>query len=114
MHLFFVLLTVAVTSYFKLPPPLPIKDCNLKLRTKITLLSLLVLLREHFMVARNKAKTASETEVSMSCELTYLVSVRQQTPHSFPSLWSHRDESGIVSYQPPHIPGTHTLLAQCQ
>lgn len=48
MHLFFVLLTVAVISYFKLLAPLPIKDCNLELRTKITLLPLLALLRERF------------------------------------------------------------------
>lgn len=61
------------------------------------------------MVARKKAKTASETELSMSCKLTYLVSARQQMSHSFPILGSHRDESGnsLLSATPhPRYPHT--------
>lgn len=62
------------------------------------------------MIARNKAKIASETELSMSCELTYLVSARQRMPHSFPSLGSHRDESGnSLLSATPHPRYSHTF-----
>lgn len=94
MHLFFELLTVAVTSCCKLLPPLPRKDWNLELRAKISLLPSAALLRNFSMAARNKANPASEIQLSISFKLTCLVGTGQQMPHSFPSLGSHRDGSG--------------------